>query len=217
MRDVKEELAAALAHEVKNPVSLIKANIDIIRTSNSVDCDKNFEVINREIKKIDTLINDFTSLSRSSTKENMERVFIEDLINDVIEDYDVSLKRRKIHFEILSRVEDISLYGDYNKLCILFFNIIKNAVEAIEDSGNISVKIDELKEEVEVEVIDDGMGIDDNMLGVIGKPFVTSKEDGCGLGIAICKSIVEEHGGRLEIANAKNGGCSVKVRLKKSN
>ena len=216
MKVVKEELAAALAHEVKNPVSLIKANIDYIREEKNLEeCDKNFKVIDRELGKIDSLIKDFTVLSRDTVKESMEKIFVEDLINDVVESYDISIQRKKIEFDIKSRREDIACIGDYNKISILFFNIIKNAVEAIDSEGCIEINIDENDEYITVEVMDNGEGIKEDMLGIIGKPFMSTKEDGSGLGIAICKSIVEEHNGRFSIGNREEGGCVVRIELEK--
>ena len=209
------ELAATLAHEVKNPVSLIKANIDLIKADKDFELyNKQFSVIYKQLNKIDSIISDYTLLCKSF--DNKERIYISDLIYDVIEEYDISLKNKRIVFEIDSDkdCEDLTVIGDYSKLSILFFNIIKNAVEAIDGEGLIKTKISKREGEVIIEILDNGCGINEEIKDKIDVPFITSKPNGSGLGLSICKSIINEHNGKMLLENIDGGGCRVEIALK---
>lgn len=219
MNEIKNEdfnqIAAALAHEVKNPVALIKANIDILENKfNTKGFDSNIDAIKKQLDKITYIVSDFIHLFRPSTKDENEQVFIYDLINDIIEDYTTSLKEKDIKFEVLTENEDISLLGNYNKLSILFFNILKNAVEAIEYSGCIITEISKNNGETSISIKDSGKGISDDEKDKIMKPFVTTKKDGSGLGLSICTDIVKEYKGDFKIKNRESGGCEVNIILR---
>lgn len=220
MCEIKNEnfnqIAAALAHEVKNPVALIKANIELIEDEFGENgFDNNIQIIKRQLNKITYIVSDFIQLVRPSTKSEEEEVFICDLINDIIEDYDISLKGKNIKFETQTENEDISIWGNYTKLSILFFNIFKNAVEAIGDTGIIISKIKELEDYILISIKDNGCGINPEIKDKIYQPFITTKKDGSGLGLAICKSIIDEYNGTFEVINRDCGGCVVNIKLSK--
>lgn len=201
--DIKNEAAAALAHEVKNPLSLIKMNVDHIKSSLNKEFEDNFNVIEREICKINMLV---TGLSF-----NRQPVYLRSLIRDIINEYDISLRHRKISFEIEGEA-DIYAMGDREKLNILFFNIIKNAVEAIDGEGLISIKIKKRSGGADISIEDNGKGMDPLILSRAGQPYNTDKKGGTGLGLAICTSIVKEHKGNIIFENTGNG-TKVKVEL----
>ncbi len=208
-------IAAALAHEVKNPVALIKANIDILESEfDRQGFNSNIDVIKRQLNKISYIVTDFIQLFRPSSKSEDEEIFIFDLINDIIEEYDISLKGKNIKFEIKAENEDISFNGNYAKLSILFFNILKNSVEAISSEGSISVEIFKKDAFITITVKDTGEGIAEEIKEKITEPFVTTKKEGSGLGLSICKGIVEQYMGSFDIKNRKEGGCEVTVVLK---
>jgi signal transduction histidine kinase len=205
------EAAAALAHEVKNPLSLIRANVDLIRCeltdSESKRC---VELIYREIDRINTVLTDY-----ARQRDNREIVFLEDLLCDVIDEYHITGRGKSVEFVIESSGEDICVEGSYSKLCILFFNILKNAVEAVGEKGVIKTELSCDGELAKISVTDNGGGIDENIAAVVGKPFVSGKEGGMGLGIAICKKIAADYDGDVTLENVRDGGCKAVVRLKR--
>lgn len=209
---VNEEMAAALMHEVKNPVGLIKMNVDYIKKESGSRWEKNFTVIEKELSKLNRLFDDYKALITKTEDGSRERIFLKDLINDIIEEYDISLADKKIDFSV-SCGEDVSILGDYNKICILFFNLIKNAVEAIDKAGSISIFTEESDGKTITHICDSGCGMDSYISQNIGKPFVTGKANGSGLGMLICRSIAKEHGGSVEITNRAEKGCHVTVTL----
>lgn len=202
--DVKKEIAAALAHEIKNPIALIKANIDYIKAYSDDETLPAFNVINKELDKLNELINNYTTILRPSEKN--EKIFIEDIIYDVTDEFSITAE-----IEFLFDIEpDICIYGDYSKVSILFFNIYKNAIEA--GSDRIKTKLYKSKGCVVTEIEDNGGGMSSDTVNNVGTPFFTTKEKGSGLGVLICRTIAENMGGRFEIKN-NDKGCVVKVEL----
>jgi C4-dicarboxylate-specific signal transduction histidine kinase len=104
--------------------------------------------------------------------------------------------------------------ASYSKLCILFFNILKNAVEAVEDKGSIVTTLDKQGDMAVITVTDNGKGIDESLYGAVDQPFVTDKADGMGLGLTISKKIASEYQGNISIENIKPHGCRVTILLK---
>lgn len=207
----KEQIAAVLAHEVKNPVSLIKMNVQFIKDFCPKALENNFMIIEKELEKLNHIINDYTVMAGNTDKENLEMIFIDELLSDIIEEYNLTPYDKKIDF-VLDTPEDVKLYGDYNKINILFFNIYINAIEAIKDKGIIKTTVKPNIGNTVITVEDNGGGISPLILKNIGTPFVTTKENGSGLGVLICKNIVKEHKGKINFENT-DIGCKVTVEL----
>ena len=205
-----KELAAALAHEVKNPLSLIKANVDIIRLETGGAYKRSIDIINRQIDKINTVIETFGNINVQSEKT---RVSLTHIIKEITEEHGVLFSDKHINFTLTDKSSEPFVTGSENKLSILFFNLFKNAVEAVEDKGEINVYIYDRHGKTAIEIQDNGKGIEPYILENIGQPFLSGKEGGNGLGVAICKSIVREHKGEITFCNNEKGGCTVKVIL----
>ena len=203
--DIGREAAAALAHEVKNPLCLIKLNIRQIRDGADRGFDENFDIIEREIAKIDRLV---TGLG-----QNMAPVGIRGLIKGIIEDYDISLRDKNIAFNVTGG-EGLYVTGNADKLNILFFNLIKNSVEAINKTGEINITINGTHSSVIISISDTGGGMSENVMKNIGRPYNTDKKGGTGIGLAVCTSIVNEHKGTMAFENTEKG-CKVTVELEK--
>lgn len=201
MKDMNNELAAALAHEVKNPISIIRANVDYIKLSVSPNYSKCFSIIDKELNKLNSLITDYTAILQPDS--NKEVIFLEDLIYDVTEEFSI-LNTKEITFSF-KLDNDIKIMGDYKKLSILLFNIYKNSVEAIKSKGKILTRLHLKGNKVILEITDNGIGIPTELINNIGTPFLTTKENGSGLGLMICKSIVDSHNGSISIENVENG------------
>lgn len=210
-----EQLTATLAHEVKNPVAMIKANIDYMQLNDSSGLyDKNYGVIKKELDKISCVVMDFIKLAKPSRESDKEIIFIYDVILEVVDEFSTPYGDKEVYFNVDCFYEDVKIYGIYSKICIVFFNIYKNAVEAIKEKGHIKTNIRKEKEFVVIEVCDDGEGINESIKDEVGTPFLTTKPSGSGLGIPICKSVLEEHGGSFEIKSNESGrGCCVIVKI----
>lgn len=207
------KVAAALAHEVKNPLALIKANVEILEEEVKSEQAEKLSIIKKQLDKISCIISDFIQLVKPVNKADCEKVFIYDLINDIIEDYDISLKGKEILFEIHSPNEEVYFWGNYTKLSILFFNIFKNAVEAIKSKGRIITDISKKDNLLTIKIADNGSGLDSEIKDRLFEPFVTTKKYGSGLGLSICKNIAQEYKGDFKLQNCSEGGCEAIVTL----
>ena len=175
---------------------------------------ENLKILNsitKFFKSVPVIIVITKSYSQPERKENIEMIFIDELLSDIIEEYNLTPYDKKIEF-VLDSPDDVKLYGDYNKINILFFNIYKNAIEAIKNKGIIKTTVTPDIGKTTITIEDNGGGISPVVLNNLGTPFVTTKENGSGLGILICKNIVHEHKGKIDFENTDNG-CVVTVEL----
>ncbi len=203
--DTEKEIAAALAHEIKNPIALIKANIDYIKAYSDEEMLPAFNVINKELGKLNDLISNYTTILRPSAE--CEKIYPEDIIYDVTDEFSISAENTEFLFDMET---EVCIYGDHSKISILLFNIYKNAIEA--GSSVVRTKLYKARGNAVIEICDNGGGMDTDAEKNIGMPFYTTKEKGSGLGILICRTIVDNHNGSFDIKNSDTG-CSVKIEL----
>lgn len=204
------ELTAVLAHEVKNPVAIIKLNMDYIRKVVPISVKKNVDVIDNALVRINKIIESYSIMSANTY--NNELIYIEDMLYSIIEDYDISTSEIEFRYNISS---ELSLYGNYDKLSVLFYNIYKNAVEAIKGKGIVKTCAYYENSNVVIKISDNGGGIED--INSLGTPYYTTKEGGTGLGVVICKNIVAEHGGKIFFENNNTGSVVTVVLPAKGN
>lgn len=215
--NVTEEMTAAFAHEVKNPVSLIKANIELLELDKELEVYKNnITVIKKELNKITEIITDFISFCKPTYEPEIDDINLYKIIEESIEDFSISTNKKniKFHFNCACDLETLKLRAAGFKLSMLFSNIYKNAVESICKDGSIETKIDQNDNKIIIEILDDGEGLNKDIKEIVCKPFVTSKKEGSGLGLPICIGIINELGGNFEIFNRKDKkGCGVRITL----
>jgi len=209
-----EQIAAALAHEVKNPLTLVKASIELLESSDKrTHAKKNYEIIKQELNKINEMMIEFIDIAQPATEENSDFVYIADIIYQTSEKYKKTYEN-KINFVLDINCDDAAILGLEKSISILFNNIIKNAVEAIESHGQIVIttEIDKNNDNIIITTTDTGEGIPENLESKIHKNFFTTKELGNGLGLSICQKIVQDHKGTFEISNNSNTpGCTAKI------
>jgi len=210
---VLEERAAAIAHEVKNPLTMVGLNLDILEASDKrLGADRNYAMIRKELRKISDLMMDFIYLS-SSGQNDMEEVTISSLLNEIRNDLSISMPN--IFVKIAHPNDSLVLHANENSLRKLFNNIIKNATEAMEYSGEIRINTLVQDDYITIQVRDSGPGICPSVRERLFKEPFTTKPLGSGLGLSICKKIAEEHSGHFTLDNSENGGCVATVTLKR--
>lgn len=210
---INEEMTVALAHEVKNPVSLIKAHIELLELDKKLSgYESNISVIKNELNKISNIVSNFVLFYNPKTNmDNTEKIDIIQIIKETIKCFEIyNQKEIKFYFESSLENREFLINTQNLKMSILFNNIYKNAIEAIKEQGEIITKIYKLNGRKIIEIIDSGEGLSKNLENVY-KPFVSNKRDGTGLGIPICQKIMYEIGGKFEIFNNKNKGCTVRL------
>jgi two-component system sporulation sensor kinase A len=202
--NIAGQLAAGIAHEVRNPLTAIKGFIQLLEKELEGK-QMYFDVINEEMKRIDQILNELLLLAKPQqikfAKQNM-RTIIEQ-VRTLIE---TQALMNNVQITI-SYKSDIPLINcEENQLKQVFINIIKNAVEAMPKGGQIWIEVGlHLERFMRLSFKDEGDGIPEEVLSRIGEPFFTTKEQGTGLGLMICKQIIENHKGDITINSGKNG------------
>ena len=218
-----ETVARKLAHEIKNPLTPIQLSIDRLRGKYSErlkDEKKDFvnylDTINRQIKDIEGLVNEFSDFARMPLPI-LKKTNVLEIINRSIEFYKMSNKDLKIELK-KSTKEKYFINGDNEQLYRVFLNLIKNSIEAIQEKkqkvtnlqGKINIEIIKNNEYIVIKMLDNGTGFSD--IKNITKPYFTTKRDGTGLGLPIVTKIINEHKGDINfIKNTK--GAEIDISL----
>jgi len=214
-----ENVARKLAHEIKNPLTPIQLTIDNLKTKYlpNVENEKqekylnNLKTILKQIKQIENLVNEFSDFARMPKplfKPNNLDLVINENIN-LVNKFDSSIKIRFVNH--LSK--EVVLKFDNEQLNRLFFNLIKNSVESIQEKvkkdsktdKNIDIEIRQRRDYINVNILDTGTGFKNKKTKDIIKPYFTTKEKGTGLGLSIVDKIISDHEGSIKFLNHKNG------------
>jgi two-component system, NtrC family, sensor histidine kinase HydH len=203
------QLSAGLAHELRNPLGSIKGSADLLARSasrNDATLAKELaEIISTEVDRTNSLVTRFLDFARPlEPKREMTDVTqvidraVKRAHTEVIRDYSESLAPIPIDPELMEQV---------------FLNLIANAAEASAPGAPIIVRTNESEGQAEVEVVDRGCGIPSDRIDTIFNPFVTTKQTGVGLGLAIVSKIVDGHGGKMSVESKPGDGSTFRIRL----
>jgi signal transduction histidine kinase len=204
-----EQMAATIAHEIKNPLALALANLDLIKLSDTDGKYKKYcDIIKHELYKINTLVLEFIHNTLSDGAE--EPFDITTMLDDLTTEYRIRYENITFH-----REKDLStstFLGISKSMRMVFTNILNNAVEAISQEGIIEILQDKKPSWIHITINDNGVGFPEDLLH--GQyDFFTTKENGTGIGLTYCRSTIAKHGGRFMIQNRPQGGCSVSIDL----
>ena len=221
-----ETVARKLAHEIKNPLTPIQLSIDSLRmkyknklTNQGQEFEKYLETINRQIKDIEKLVNEFSNFARMP-RPSLKKMNIVNLINKTL-DFVKMTSKNKIN--LIVNCKSSIIKGDEDQLNRVFINLIKNSEEAFLDKqeknpdfkGNIDIEINDNNDYIVCRIIDNGPGITDAKKAMT--PYFTTKKAGTGLGLPIVTKIINEHSGSFSIKNKKNSnGVIIKISLPKT-
>ena len=219
------EVSAGIAHEIRNPLAGIKTSAQVLEESFSPN-DFRSQLVSRIVKEIDRsneLLKKFFKFAKPS-RPQQEFVDIEKIIEGVHLLLVSRMKKRKIKFKSEYMPELPKVFVDESQLEQVIVNLMLNAMDSIDSSGEINVKTnltemssvsDKLndKEMVLVQIMDTGKGIKDEIIEKIFNPFFTTKNEGIGMGLAISSRLVEENGGRLEVKSEIREGANFLLYL----
>ena len=220
-------LARKLAHEIKNPLTPIQLTIDRIKEKyinqiTKVDQDSfkdNLKIINTQIKQIENLVNEFSDFARMP-KPTLKNNDLIKILNDNIN----LLKEvnKSIEIKLIKDSENIIFNCDKEQIARVFFNLIKNSIESIEQKSEknadfkkkISIEILDLNDHIKIIFIDNGIGFNKkNNIKEILNPYYTTKKNGTGLGLSIVNKIINDHKGELEF-NSISDGAKIEINFK---
>lgn len=187
-----------ITHEIKNPLAVCKAYIDMFDYNNPECAKKYVPIISNEIDKLLVLLQDFLLVNKDNINFDIMdvNVLLEDIVSSMSE-----LNNFNIKLETLD--DEIFINGDYNRLSQVMTNIIKNSFEAHADSVLIKLLLENNR--ININIIDNGDGISEVNKNKIYVPFFTTKKEGTGLGVSLSKEIIEAHNGTLEYCSNEKG------------
>jgi two-component system sensor histidine kinase PilS (NtrC family) len=212
------ELAAGLAHEIRNPLASIAGSSQLLRESaaSSGESATLLDIIGRESRRLNGLITDFLAYTGPSQRNTM-RLDVAALLRDVAEAVRAGEARGKGVEVELAPLTALMVEGDGEQIKQVAWNLVRNAVQAAPAGG--MVRIDGFEQirhgfrYVVVMVVDTGAGIAPGIVEKIFNPFFTTKEGGTGLGLSISQRIVHQHKGFIEVRKAPGKGCAFSVFL----
>lgn len=210
------ELAASMAHEIKNPVAGISGAMNVL-LHESEDSNPNkpiFEEILVQTQRIDRAVNSLLAYSRPRAP-----VFTECHLDELVQKSSQLILQSAKHTNIEAKLElnpdtPTSLV-DCEQIQQVLVNLILNAIQAMPNGGRLTIQQDYLSQDnqIQLKVSDTGIGIEKAKQKDIFKPFYTTKPNGTGLGLAICKNIIEQHLGTIEVESEVNQGTTFIIKL----
>ena len=191
------EISARLAHDLRNPLTVIKGTVEIVKAKSKKGdkgfSEKQIEMMERAVARMANQIDDVLDFVKIQTLHATR--------NSILDTVSLSAAKIKKSAELSINIvgEKIESVYDADKLEVVLDNIIMNAVEANNERGEVSIRIIDGNNEIIIEVEDAGSGVPQELMTKIFEPLFTTKQRGTGLGLASCKRIVEQHGGSISV------------------
>jgi two-component system sensor histidine kinase HydH len=211
------EMAAGMAHEIKNPLASLSGSIQLLREDlqHGADQDKLMQIVLRETDRLSALVNNFLLFARPPAG-NVEAIRLDKALADTVALFknDITCKGRVIIKK--NFVSDIWIEMDPIHFQQVLWNLLLNAAEAITGTGVIEISMYPVKnKQVCIEIADDGCGMSRELIKSIFDPFFTTKQSGTGLGLSIVHSILEPYDNRLDVESEVDEGTTFFLKLKR--
>lgn len=209
-------LASGVAHEINNPLAIIRGNAELLEMLADADNPNNEEVeaIIRQTDRIERIVRNLLTFSRSGTKW-LSFFSLGNLLDDILNQIGHQIPLEEYTVARNYRDAEIEVEGDEDQLRQVFTNLIVNGLQAMEGRGMLTVEaaVDMEQQQASVVITDNGPGISPEQREKIFTPFFTTKRDGTGLGLAISYGIVKDHGGEIRISGEEGTGAIFTVIL----
>jgi len=212
------QLSRGIAHEIRNPLNFISLSIDHIKSkyrpadgAAAQGFEKLVESMKEEIHRLDRLVRDFLDYGRP-LKLDLQVCRTGELLADVVEIVKAKAESDRIRIvENYYALPQLRLDTELMKSCL--FNVVTNAFQAMPDGGTLTIVSEERDGRFLIRIADTGTGVPKGDIDRIFEPFFTTKSQGLGLGLAMTKRVIEEHGGKIEFASVEGQGSEVTISL----
>ncbi|PAV29586.1 PAS domain-containing sensor histidine kinase [Virgibacillus profundi] len=205
---VAGQLAAGVAHEIRNPLTSLKGFLQLLQAGVNRK-EEYYKIMIEEIDKIEAITSELLFIAKPLT-DNRNIESVTSMFDDVVALLNSQAKLKNINL-IKNESIDGVIYCNRSQIKQVLINLIKNAIEAMVEPGNITLEFQQCESHVEINIIDEGPGIPEEIIHKLGEPFFTTKQSGTGLGIMITKQILERHDGSLEIVNNDGQGSTFRI------
>ncbi|RJE85688.1 PAS domain S-box protein [Paenibacillus sp. 1011MAR3C5] len=205
------QLAAGVAHEIRNPLTTLRGFLQLQLQSKSLNL-SHVTLMLSELDRINLIVGEFLILAKPQATKFVSKD-VRDVLQDVLRFLDSEAHLHNIVFRTVITEEPCLISCEENQLKQVFINLLKNGIEAMPQGGPIHISIQKKSGSIAISITDEGVGIPEEMISKIGDPFFTGKETGTGLGIMVSQRIINSHQGTLDIQSQVNVGTSVKVTL----
>jgi signal transduction histidine kinase len=208
------ELAAGMAHEIRNPLTAISGFIQMIMKREDGKAPREYlDTVMSEIGQIQSILEETLVLARPAPIQ-ITKVDVSQVIKDVMTLMQPTASMHNCYLSLNCQVESPTLQAEPNRLKQAFVNLIKNSIESMpETGGQIFIEISLSGNKLLISIKDSGCGIPKDMIEKLGNPFLTTKEKGTGLGLTVTFRIIQNHGGTIRVESSQGVGTSIFISL----
>ncbi|MEO1646212.1 MAG: hybrid sensor histidine kinase/response regulator, partial [Chloroflexota bacterium] len=225
MDTLRSQFISSATHDLKNPLFVISGYTDMLEMNPDITGNKRvkgfIEAIQRGVEKMTDLVHDMLDLLQLETEVTLDtkREDLNTFLRYVIRDMKLRASEKDITLTLHPADEDIAVLMDTKRMMRVFENLLSNAIKYTQDGGTVDIHVLEAGDTVAIDVVDTGLGIPVDMVENLFQPFqrVNSEEhmaqEGTGLGLSIVKTLVEQHGGTVEVSSVLGEGSRFRVTL----
>ncbi|MBS4174660.1 sensor histidine kinase [Bacillus sp. FJAT-49736] len=204
------QLAASVAHEIRNPMTSVRGFLQILQTSTRISLSEKeyIKICIEEVDRANAIIADYLALGKNHSAEKGVSLDVTIELKSAVRSISsfATLNNVKIDFQ---NKFPAHIKGNSSRLQQLFINLLKNGIEASSGNGMIVIQLEVNQKTVQISIADNGEGMSKETLDRFGLPFYSTKEKGTGLGLMVCRRITEEMGGRIDVSSTKGLGTII--------
>ncbi|KSU84156.1 PAS domain S-box-containing protein [Fictibacillus enclensis] len=210
--NVVGEMAAGVAHEIRNPLTSLKGFVQLMQNEGQAH-EVYYSIILNEVDRIDHIIKEFLLLAKTDRQE-VQKISLVNTLKETVSLLETQAILKNITLDLVCEEDLPDSHCDPFQMKQVFINLIKNAIEASNAGGKISITAKRKDSKyIHFTFTDNGTGMPNKVLNRIGKPFYTTKEDGTGLGLMVSYKIIENHKGTVNVSSEVGKGTTFEISL----